>query len=58
MDDFTFAGGCRAVQALNTLFASQVGAASDPVLCFLLLLFPFFFSPPLSYLLLYFNSLV
>lgn len=56
MDDFTFAGGCRAVQALNTLFASQVGAASDPVLCFLLLLFPFFFL--LLFLICYFILIV
>lgn len=37
------------------LFACQVGAASDPVVCSLLLLFLSFFLP-LSYLLLYFNS--
>lgn len=53
--DCTFAGGCGAVQPLNSLFACQVGAASDPVVCSLLLLFLSFFLP-LSYLLLYFNS--
>lgn len=52
--DFTFAGGCRAVQPLNSLFACQVGVASDPVICSLLLLIFFFLL--LSYLLLYFNS--
>lgn len=55
--DITFAGSCRAVQPFSSLSASQVAAVSDLVLCSLLLLF-FFFSPHLSYLLLYFNSLV
>lgn len=53
-DDFTSVGICEAMQPLSSLPLCQVAVASDPVLHSVLL--PSF--PPLSYLLLYFKSLV